>query len=189
MSVIEICAVVLGVINVALIIMRSPWNFPFGIAMVVLYSVVFFQARLYSETVLQMFFLVVQVEGWRRWLQHRGADGRATVEALSWIGRLAAVVGTVVGAVGIGAAMTLTSAAAPYWDALVSALSVTAQVLLTLRRIENWLFWIVADIVAIGLYIDRGLHLTAGLYVLFLIMACSGLYAWRRALLQAAKAA
>ena len=67
MSVIEIVAVLLGIINIVLIIRRSVWNFAFGIAMVSLYFAIFREARLYSDAGLQVFFMLVQFYGWVAW--------------------------------------------------------------------------------------------------------------------------
>ena len=73
-----------------------------------------------------------------------------------------------------------TDAAAPYVDATTAGLSVTAQVLQSLRRVESWVLWICVDLVALGLFIWRGLLVTTGLYGLFLILAIVGLIEWRR---------
>ena len=67
MSPIEIAAVLLGLVNVTLVVRRSVWNYPFGIAMVVLYADIFFDAKLYSDALLQLFFLAVQFYGWWNW--------------------------------------------------------------------------------------------------------------------------
>ncbi len=75
MSAIEIIAAVLGVANIVLLVRRSIWNYPFGIAMVSLYGWVFFDARLYSDAALQVFFFVVQLYGWWNW--HRRAVATA----------------------------------------------------------------------------------------------------------------
>ena len=71
---------------------------------------------------------------------------------------------------------------APFWDALTTALSLAAQFLLNCKKIENWAFWIAADVVYIPLYVVKRLDLTAIVYVLFLAMCFAGLAAWRRVL-------
>ena len=71
-----------------------------------------------------------------------------------------------------------TDASLPYWDGAVAALSVLAQFLLTRRNIENWYLWIVVDILAIGLFIKKGLQPTAALYAVFLVLATIGLFTW-----------
>lgn len=76
---------------------------------------------------------------------------------------------------------TYTDAAAPYWDAAVAALSVTAQFLLSRRHLQSWYLWIAVDILAIGLFYTRGLEPTAALYAVFLGLAVAGLVQWRGA--------
>ena len=75
----------------------------------------------------------------------------------------------------------LTNAALPFVDSAVAGASVAAQLLLNLRRIENWVLWIAIDVVSVGLYLNRGLHLLAVLYVAFLVLSVIGLRQWMRA--------
>lgn len=182
MNPLEIAAVLLGLANVALVVRRSMWNYPFGIAMVSLYFFIFFDARLYSDALLQIFFLVVNLYGWRNWLRSRRLAGEVVVTILSLRARIAWAAGTVAACAAWGTFMaTYTDAAAPIPDAAIAGTSVAAQILLAQRRLENWLLWILVDMAAIGLFASRGLYLTSGLYVAFLGMACWGLFSWLRA--------
>jgi nicotinamide mononucleotide transporter len=179
----ELAAAGLGVVNVALVVRRSIWNYPFGLAMVSLYFVVFAEAKLYSDALLQVFFFVVQLYGWRNWVRAKQAAGEISVETLSGRERLSWGACTLAVSLAWGLAMArFTDAAAPIIDAGVAGFSVAAQILMARRKLENWIVWIGVDIVAIGLYASRGLALTAGLYALFLLLATIGLFEWRRAL-------
>jgi nicotinamide mononucleotide transporter len=180
MNPLEIIAVALGIANVGLLVRRSIWNYPFGMAMVALYFVIFREAKLYGEAGLQVFFFVVQGWGWWLWARAGGLAESVAVEWMSWRARIAAL--TLVAAVSIGWAMArFTDAVMPYADAAIAGGSVVAQVLLAMRRVENWALWIAVDVLSIGVYISRGLNLTAGLYVVFLVMAAAGLIQWTRA--------
>lgn len=183
MSWLEIIAVALGIINVALIIGRSIWNYLFGLLMVVLYAKIFFDAQLYSDTLLQVFFFVVQIYGLFDWLNAREANGKVIVRHLQTRGRLLTFLAVLVMWFALGFAMQRwTDAAYPYWDAAIAAGSVAAQTLLARRFIENWLLWIAVDLGAIALFMVKDLQLTAGLYGLFLCMAIGGVLAWGRQL-------
>ena len=183
MSPIEAVAVALGLANIALIIRRSVWNYPFGIAMVALYFGIFRDAKLYSDAGLQLFFLIVQIYGWVAWLRHPDSDGYVAVERLGRRALLFWIALSLVATAGWGFMMhRLTDASFPWWDASVAMLSVVAQILMTRRAVENWWFWIVVDILSIGLYAAKGLWLTMGLYTVFLVMAAGGLIAWQRRL-------
>ena len=190
MNILEWVAAGLGVINVALVVRRSVWNYPFGLAMVSLYFFVFFEARLYSDALLQIFFFVVQLYGWRNWLQARTTAGEVPVTVLGPRARLAWAVGTAAASLlwGLGMAR-FTDAAAPMIDAAIAGTSIAAQILMAQRRLENWVLWILVDIVAIGLFWSRGLHATSALYTLFLLLATAGLVSWARALQRQARAA
>jgi len=183
LSNIELTGAVLGVINVYLVMRRSVWNYPFGIAMVVLYSFVFFQARLYSDALLQIYFFLIQIYGLWNWLHGRSEDGLVVVGALTTATRIGYAVATIAGAIFLGWIFShYTDAAAPWMDAAIAATSVTAQYLLSIRKIENWVLWIGVDVVAIGLYFWRGLFPTVALYAVFLILSVLGLVNWARTL-------
>lgn len=179
---IEVAAFGLGLANITLIVRRSIWNYPFGIAMVSAYAWIFYGEKFYSGAILQLFFLAVQAYGWAHWLTRRDAQGRVIVARLSGRAALLSILGGLAGAAALGAVMkAYTDASYPFWDAGVAAFSVVAQILLARRLLENWLVWIGVDALAIGLYWTKGLYPTAVLYMLFLIIASIGYVAWRRA--------
>ena len=186
----EVLAASLGVINIVLIVRRSVWNYPFGIAMVSITAWLFVQpeVRLYSDALLQVFFFVVQLYGWWSWSKAQAAAGDISVERLApkaWAACLAAIT---VATLGWGALMhRFTDASLPWWDAFIAMASVAAQLLMARRYLENWVLWIAVDVVAIGVYASKGLMLLALLYLLFLILSAVGLVSWRRA--QAGRAA
>ena len=182
MNALEWAAAGLGVANVALLVRRSLWNYPFALAMVSLYAIVFYRARLYSDTLLQGFFFAANVYGWQQWLAGRSDNGAVAVRTLSGRARMGWLAAILVLTLGWGTLMhRLTDAAAPYWDASIAMGSVAAQILLAKRYVDNWPLWIAVDVAAIGLYAVKDLPLTAALYGLFLILACLGWREWARA--------
>ncbi len=182
MSLIEIVAVLLGLANIVLIIRRSVWNFPFAIAMVSLYFVIFRDAQLYSDAGLQIFFAVVNLYGWWSWHRNRADVGEVVVRRLPAFGYAICIAGSVAAIWGWGAFMgSYTQTSYPYWDASVAMLSVAGQILMARRFVENWHWWILVNLISIPLYVLKGLYLTAGLYGVFLVLAIAGLVAWRKA--------
>src|SRR3569832_1183160 len=167
MSELEWVAAGLGVITVWLVVRRSVWNYPFGLVMVALYFFVFFGARLYSDALLQIFFFIVQLYGWVNWVRARNEAGEVPVGVLSWRARGGWILGTIVASLVWGLGMArYTNAAAPLVDAFVTGTSISAQILMARRLIENCVLWILVDAVAIGLYFSRDLRATAALYLL-----------------------
>ncbi len=182
MNTLEIIAVALGLANVGLLVRRSIWNFPFGLAMVACYFVIFREARLYGEAWLQVFFFAAQGWGWWLWARAGGLAKMVSVGWMGWPARAAALVLVAGSSLAIGWAMARwTDAALPYADAAIAGASVVAQVLLAMRRVENWAAWIAIDVLSIGVYIHRALYLTAGLYIVFLVLAAAGLAQWAKA--------
>ncbi len=179
---VEWIAAACGLVNVVLIIRRSVWNYPFGFAMVVLYFFIFRDYRLYGDAALQVYYLGIQIYGVWYWLRGQGGDGRIRVAPLPrarFAGYLLAT--GVIWAVIAALMARYTDAAAPWQDAGVAALSVLAQFLLSRRNLESWPVWIAVDLLAIELFLSRGLMPTAALYAVFLGLAITGWFQWRNA--------
>ena len=178
----EAIAAALVVANVALLARRSVWNYPFAIAAVALYAIVFARARLYSDMLLQGFFLVVNLYGWLLWTRGRAVSGTVLVETLSAIARLRWAIGCAAAVLAWGTLMhRYTDAAYPWWDAGVAIVSIAAQILLARRAIENWWLWIAIDVAAVPLYLAKQLWFTGALYVVLLALSVWGLIDWRAA--------
>jgi nicotinamide mononucleotide transporter len=178
----EIIASLLLLINMALIVGRSVWNYPFALAAVTVSAFVLYDAKLYSDAGLQLFFFVVNIYGWWAWQQNKARTGIIEVERLGAIGRAGWITASILTTGLWGWFMHVqTDASYPWWDASVAMLSVVGQILMTRRYIENWHWWIVVNIVSIGLYLAKGLFVFAGLYVIVLAMAVWGLAQWRKA--------
>lgn len=181
MGTIEVIAVILGLANVTLVVLRSIWNYPFALVMVALYAVIFHDAKLYSDALLQLFFFVVNIYGWWYWARGQAESGEIRVESLSWSARLSWLAGIVV-LIGLWGWLmdTRTDAHFPYWDGAIAMMSVAAQILMSRRYLENWILWIAVDILAVGLYWVKDLRLTSALYVVFLALSIWGLEEWMR---------
>lgn len=177
----ELISFILAVITVALNIRQLHWAWLFSIVSSATYAVVFYDALLYGDMALQFVFISVSVWGWYQWL-HGGAQRAAlavtTSSARAW--------GWSIGAWLAGfAALALflaryTNTDVPNIDGFLTAGSLVGQVLLSRKKVENWIVWIVVDILYVGLYLYKGLTLTAVLYGIFVVMAAVGLAAWYR---------
>ncbi|RVT91185.1 nicotinamide riboside transporter PnuC [Sphingomonas crocodyli] len=183
MNTAETIAALLGVANVALVARRSVWNYPFALAMVSLYGVIFFEEKLYSDALLQIFFFIINIYGWIMWRRAQGETGE--VQARTMSGRLRFgwfVVTLAATLIWSGAMAHYTDAALPWIDGPIAMTSIVAQILLSRRYWENWILWIVVDIASIGMYWVKDLHVTTALYVLFLGLSVWGLMGWRRSM-------
>ncbi|WP_136476462.1 nicotinamide riboside transporter PnuC [Pseudomonas sp. DG56-2] len=181
MSGLELFAAVLGVIAVWLTTKQNPWCWPIGLVMVLLYSWIFFEVRLYSDMLLQLVFAVLQVYGWWQWTR---PDRQREARQVSQLATQPLLLGLGLGLLGslaLGAAMsTWTDAAQPWLDAALTAFSLVAQLWMAQKRVECWPLWVVLDVIFVGLFLYKGLYLTAALYALFTLIAVRGWREWRR---------
>jgi nicotinamide mononucleotide transporter len=184
MSAVEAIATLLGIACVALAARRSVWTFPAGIASVTLVGIVVFEARLYSDAILQGFFVAANLYGWANWRRAQAASGGGLPIGRLSPGARAGWLGAIAGAAIVwGTAMRLlTDAAYPLWDAGIAMASIAAQILMARRRIEHWWLWVAVDVAAIPLYLARELWAFAGLYLVYLALSVLGLRDWRRAM-------
>ena len=178
----ELVAFVLAVAMVVFNIRVNPIAWPLAIVSSLLYFALFWNSRLYGDATLQIFFVVVALWGWWQWLRGTAADGSALqVRALPtrarWV--LLAVLALAWPATG-WFLLTHTDTDVPWWDAFPTAASVIGQWLLGRKYIENWLAWIVVNVVSVGLFAYKGLWLTVILYTVFIAMSVVGWRAWRR---------
>lgn len=186
----EIIAVVLGLINVTLVVLRNIWNYPVALVMVSLYAVIFYQTNLYSDALLQIFFFVMNIYGWWYWARGKAETGDIRVELLSNRARLGGAAWLVALTFGWGWLMdNRTDAHFPYWDGAIAMTSVAAQILMSRRFLENWVLWILVDVLAVGLYWVKDLKLTSALYVVFLALSIWGFEEWMRVRREAGRAA
>jgi nicotinamide mononucleotide transporter len=178
----ELLGFVTGAVSVWLTVLARISNFPVGIANSAFFLVLFLSARLYADSGLQVVYIVLGFAGWWQWL-HGGRD-RARLEVARSGGWLLAGCAAFVLAATWGLTVLLRAAddISPFWDALTTAISLAAQFLLNAKKIENWAFWIAADLIYVPLYLVKRLDLTALVYLLFLGLCAAGVTGWRRAL-------
>jgi nicotinamide mononucleotide transporter len=178
----ELLSFVLSVITVALNIRQNHWAWLFAIISSAAYGVVFYGARLYGDMGLQCVFIVVSVWGWNQWL-HGGAGKQAlAVTQLDGRGWAVAIAAWLFGFALLATFLAkFTNTDVPHIDGFLTAGSLVGQVLLSRKKVQNWHVWIAVDVLYVGLYLFKGLTLTAILYALFCVMAAVGLVAWRKA--------
>ena len=149
-----------------------------GIVGCLLFGWVFYEARLYADVTLQVFFVVTSVEGYRRW---RGGGTRELPVTRTGLLALAQLtLACVLVVIGYGLLLhRFTDAYAPFLDSSILAFSVLGQFLLMQRRLETWLCWLLVNSVAVPVYWLRGLQLTALLYAVYWVNALISLRHWR----------
>ncbi|HFB66018.1 MAG TPA: nicotinamide riboside transporter PnuC [Aeromonadales bacterium] len=183
MSIIEAVAVIFGLAAVWLNVRQNIWGWPAGLVQVVLYIFVFYEAKLYSDLILSVIYIFLQLYGWYSWLYGGEKHSKLKVSCLSpslisfWI--VVCISGTLMWGYFM---QNNTDAALPYPDAFTTVASLIAQYLMTRKKLESWILWVIVDVVAISVYFIKGLYLTTGLYSVFLIMSVFGYLLWKKSL-------
>jgi len=183
-SPLEGVAAAFGVVSVFLSTRQNIWSWPTAIVNVALYTVVFFQGRLYGQMGLQPIYLALSVYGWYQWL-HGGeqhTELRVSRASPRLLGGLLVLNGA--GWLALAALLRQTDAALPWLDALLTTTSLVAQWMMTRKILENWILWIAVDVVYVPMFISQRLYATAMLYAAFLVLAVMGFVEWRRSVVQ-----
>ncbi len=187
MSWIEILGFVSGAACVLLAARQNIWNWPIGIANNIFYIIVFLRSGLYADSGLQVFYIVISIYGWWRWLHaETGALQQPVTRTRRQIWLVLAVLTPLAWAGLYQLLHRFTNSTVPLCDSLTTALSLTAQYMMGRKLIENWIVWIVADVIYIGLYIYKALYLTSALYAIFIVMCVMGYRGWRESLARTA---
>lgn len=183
----EIWAFVLALACVVCNVFEIHWGWPLAIASSLLYAWLFYASKLYGEGGLQIFFAATSVWGWWQWLFGRriardGAPARLVVARLAPRARMVTVLAWLIAWPAAGLLLArATDTDVPYLDAFPTVGSVIGQILLGRKFIENWPVWVVVNMASVGVFIYKGLWLTALLYVVFAALAGVGWLRWARA--------
>lgn len=190
LSYIELIGIVTGLVSVWCAARANIWTWPVGLVNVTAFFFLFYQVRLYSDVLLQVFFFVTTCYGWYYWRRQDVASDTGKITLLTHRARMVALAVLFAGTVALGYGMSRVHihlptlfpepASFPYPDALTTVLSVAATFLLAQRKIESWVLWITVDVVSIGLYAMKEIVFTSLLYCVFLVIASFGLVHWRR---------
>jgi nicotinamide mononucleotide transporter len=180
LSLFELFGTLSGIAAVWLTIRKKIWCFPAGLVNVGLYGILFFSEKLYADALLQVFYILLLAYGWIQWKKSsvQNEFNITPIKNRSWIVMiLICVLSTFI----IGTVLkTVTDASLPYLDSFLASMSLIAQWMVAKKKIENWIVWIVADIIYVGMYLFKDLHLTAALYFVFILLAIKGYNEWKK---------
>ncbi|RYE04610.1 MAG: nicotinamide riboside transporter PnuC [Sphingobacteriaceae bacterium] len=177
----EVIGVITGILCVYLAAKNIIWNWPFAIISVAVYIVIFFEAKLYADMGLQFYFLAMNSYGWYFWSRKPKTEAKVPVVKITRREIILSVFGIVLFTAVLGFLLKKgTDAAFPFIDSFCTACSLIAQVFLARKVLENWLIWVFVDAIYVIVYAAKHLHLTAGMYALYFVIAALGYRDWRR---------
>lgn len=184
MSLLEVTAVVFAMAYLLLAVRENVWCWLFAFISTAIYTVLFWDVSLLMESALNVYYMLMAVYGWYQWTRG-GTNGDELPHALkvrSMSGAQHALTIIAIAVLSIVSGYLLgehSTAAWPYVDSFTTWASVITTYLVARKYLQNWLYWIVIDTVSIPLYIDRGLNLTALLFIAYVIIAVVGYFKWR----------
>ena len=190
MSYVEFIGTIFYLWSVWLISRRRVLTWPIGIISVLLYMALFYQIRLYSDALEQVYYLGASVYGWIIWHRSPKEDGQITDINYSnkqglmvWIA-VTAIVSILTGILMSRIHILLPgifpeAASFPYLDALTTIMSFSAMWLMAQKKTESWIYWIIVDVIGIWLYFVKDVKFISMLYVILLVLAVNGLRTWR----------
>ena len=177
----EIVALVLALGYVVLAARGSQWCWPLAFTSTAIYTTIFWQSALVSESLLNTYYMAMAIVGWISWNRSQASDDHHQIAVqqrnIRWhiiaIGSLCFV------SIGWGWLMHATlEASYPYIDSFTTVFALFATWLLTQRIRENWLYWIVIDAISIWLYQSKGLWISSLLMVFYTVFAIYGWHQW-----------
>ena len=182
MNAIEVIAVGFALAYLLLAMQQNRLCWLAAIVSALFYLLIFAQVQLYMESGLQVVYVVMAVIGWLFWGKNNSEETLpVTTRPLRF--HLSVILGITLGAVVTGSLLaTYTDAARPFVDASTTLAAIVCMWMVTRKILENWLYWIVINIVSAWLFMDRGLDLTSGLFALYALLSIAGYVSWRRTL-------
>ncbi len=206
LSWIEAIGTLAGLLCIWLASLEKIVNYAFGLINVTLFAVIFFQIQLYASLLLQLFFFVANIYGWYAW-SRQTSDNQQALQ-IRWLPRAQLLAWTAVIVIAI-ALMTLyidpvfallTRAAVnimqgmgfnvvmpqlqpdafPFWDSCMMVLSIAAMILMTRKYVENWLLWVVINLISVMIFARQGVYAMALEYVLLTLIALNGSWLWMK---------
>lgn len=184
----EIIAVITGIGSVWFARRESILVYPIGIVSVLLYVYLCFNAQLFAEAGVNVFYFFMSVYGWYHWTHKNGKVITREISVNTTKEQILGVVVTVAAFFIIFGLVwwfkkdnvAYMNSYVPYVDSLATAIFVVGMWLMALKRVENWIYWIVGDLISIPLYISKGLVLTSVQFTVFLVIAMLGYLEWRK---------
>ncbi len=179
--ILQIVGTTLGLLYLWLEYKANIWLWIVGAIMPVVHGVLYFQSGIYADAAMQLYYVLAGVYGLVVWKRRpkKSDDGHIRHTPTRWIVPLVAVYAVLHVAFYFFLA-ECTDSRVPLFDSMSTALSIVAMWMLSRKLVEQWLVWLVVDMISVGLYIYKGIPITAGLYALYCILAVAGYVRWRR---------
>jgi len=179
----EVVAVFFGILSVWFARKENIWVYPTGIVNVLIYVYLCFFAGLYADMAINAFYFVMSVFGWYNWSRRTENNEHVPISSLN-LKQWFLYIMLILGAYGIifFILTKYTDSTVPKFDSFTTALFIAGMWLMAVKKIENWLLWILGDVLVIPMFAVKGLAFTSVQYIVFLVLAIMGYFEWRKRL-------
>jgi nicotinamide mononucleotide transporter len=179
MSGLEAIAVFFGIASVFYSMREHIWVYPTGLISTLIYVWICFEYKLYGDMGINAYYFGMSIYGWYVWSHPKGDQSVLPVTWLSAIGWVTASLIFLASLLMLSQVLVhFTDSDVPYWDAFTTASAFVGMWLMAKKKVENWYFWLLTDLVSVPLYAYKGLVLTSFQYLVFTVLATLGLFAW-----------
>lgn len=179
----EVVAVIFGILSVWFARKENIWVYPTGIVNVLIYVYLCFFAGLYADMAINAFYFVMSVFGWYNWSRRVDSTHHVPISGLNfkqWLLYILLI------AVAFGiiyyVLLNFTDSTVPVFDSFTTSLFIAGMWLMAIKKIENWILWIIGDVLVIPMFAIKGLAFTSIQYIVFLVLAIMGYFEWRKRL-------
>ncbi len=188
MNYLELFAALLGIISVWYARKENILVFPFGIINVAIYVYICFAARLYANAGINVVYLISNIYGWYMWSRVDENDQKLQIKRNTFKENIISWTAVIVIYVAVFFLLRYVNRTdtdyiqsyLPYIDSFNTAFFLVATILMALKKLENWQFWIIGNILSIPIYASQGLYFTSGQYTVFLVLAILGYTEWKK---------
>ncbi|TLU65281.1 nicotinamide mononucleotide transporter [Thalassotalea litorea] len=183
----ELTAVLTALLYVILAAQLNIWCWPAAMISTLIYTAIFYDVYLWMDGLLQVYYFVMAIYGWYIWQKHPPGNALGlTIIRWRLSTHMIAIAALSVLSLALGWLMdTYTPTDFPYIDSATTVFAVFATYLVAQKVLENWLYWVVIDLVSIYIYIEKSLQPTAFLFAVYVVIAVYGYFHWRAKYLQA----
>lgn len=182
----EVVAVIFGLLSVWYSTKVNILVYPTGIINVLIYIYICFIVGLYADMAINVVYFSMSVYGWYNWLRPTAEKEELPVSFNTKKQQIIGIVAVAVSFVIISQVLVkYTDSTVPYIDAFTTAIFIVGMYFMAIKKVENWVYWIIGNVVSIPLYFYKGLAFTSFQYLVFLILAIKGLILWRKEALNA----
>jgi nicotinamide mononucleotide transporter len=178
-SMLETIAVVCAVLYLVLVVRENIWCWFFAFISTAIYIYLFHSVSLFSESVLNFYYLIMAVYGWWQW-HKQGPEKEVKIQKWAAKIHIRIIVGCLLLTPLLGFYMSKVGASFPYLDAFVALLAVAATLMVAYKVFENWYYWLVVDSLSIYLFWQKQMYLTTALFVLYIVLIFVGIGNWKK---------